>query len=75
MLEGQKTFISHANVAQVFLVFAKTEPEKGAKGITCFLVEWEDGVRTSPLKGKLGLRAADTGLVFLDGMRLSLIHI
>jgi len=70
VLEGQKTFISHANVAQVFLVFAKTEPEKGAKGITCFLVEWEDGVRTSPLKGKLGLRAADTGLVFLDGMRV-----
>uniref|UniRef100_A0A7C2GEQ7 Acyl-CoA dehydrogenase n=1 Tax=Thermus islandicus TaxID=540988 RepID=A0A7C2GEQ7_9DEIN len=70
VLEGQKTFISHANVAQVFLVFAKTEPEKGAKGITCFLVEREDGVRTSPLKGKLGLRAADTGLVFLDGVRV-----
>ncbi|WP_022799319.1 acyl-CoA dehydrogenase family protein [Thermus islandicus] len=70
VLEGQKTFISHANVAQVFLVFAKTDPGKGAKGITCFLVEREDGVRTAPLKGKLGLRAADTGMVFLDGVRV-----
>ena len=70
VLEGQKTFISHANVAEVFLVFAKTDPEKGAKGITCFLVERGDGVKTSPLKGKLGLRAADTGMVFLDGGRV-----
>ena len=70
VLEGQKTFISHANVAEVFLVFAKTDPEKGAKGITCFLVARGDGVKTSPLKGKLGLRASDTGLVFLDGVRV-----
>ncbi|BAW01207.1 acyl-CoA dehydrogenase [Thermus thermophilus] len=70
VLEGQKTFISHANVAEVFLVFAKTDPEKGAKGITCFLVERGDGVKTSPLKGKLGLKAADTGMVFLDGVRV-----
>jgi len=70
ILEGQKTFISHGNVAEVFLIFAKTDPDKGAKGITCFLVERQDGVRTSPLKGKLGLRAADTGMVFLDGVRV-----
>ncbi|MCS7219212.1 MAG: acyl-CoA dehydrogenase family protein [Thermus sp.] len=70
VLEGQKTFISHGNVAQVFLIFAKTDPEAGAKGITGFLVEREDGVRTAPLKGKLGLRAADTGVVFLDGVRV-----
>jgi len=70
VLEGQKTFISHANVAEVFIVFAKTDPERGPKGITAFLVERQDGVRTAPLKGKLGLRAADTGMVFLDGVRV-----
>ncbi|TBH16058.1 acyl-CoA dehydrogenase family protein [Thermus thermamylovorans] len=70
VLEGQKTFISHANVAEVFLVFAKTDPERGNRGITAFLVEREDGVRTTPLKGKLGLRAADTGMVFLEGVRV-----
>ena len=70
VLEGQKTFISHANVAQLFLIFAKTDPEKGSRGITAFLVEREDGVRTTPLKGKLGLRAADTGMVFLEGLRI-----
>ncbi len=71
VLEGQKTFISHANVAEVFIVFAKTDPDQGSKGITAFLVERQDGVRTAPLKGKLGLRAADTGMVFLDGVRIS----
>ena len=70
VLEGQKTFISHANVAEVFIVFAKTDPERGPKGITAFLVERQDGVRTAPLKGKLGLRAADTGMVFLEGVRV-----
>lgn len=66
LISGQKTFISHGNVAELFLVFAKTEPEKGAQGITAFLVERKDGVRSTPLKGKLGLRAADTGAVYLD---------
>jgi alkylation response protein AidB-like acyl-CoA dehydrogenase len=70
VLEGQKTFISHANVAEVFIVFAKTDPDQGSKGISAFLVERRDGVRTTPLKGKLGLRAADTGMVFLDGVRI-----
>jgi butyryl-CoA dehydrogenase len=70
VLEGQKTFISHANVAEVFIVFAKTDPDQGSKGISAFLVERRDGVRTTPLKGKLGLKAADTGMVFLDGVRI-----
>jgi alkylation response protein AidB-like acyl-CoA dehydrogenase len=70
VLDGQKTFISHANVAEVFIVFAKTDPDQGSKGISAFLVERQDGVRTTPLKGKLGLRAADTGMVFLDGVRI-----
>ncbi len=68
LLSGQKTFISHGNVAELFIVFAKTEPEKGAQGITAFLVERKDGVRSMPLKGKLGLRAADTGALYLDGV-------
>jgi alkylation response protein AidB-like acyl-CoA dehydrogenase len=70
VLEGQKTFISHANVAEVFIVFAKTDPDQGSKGISAFLVERQDGMRTTPLKGKLGLKAADTGMVFLDGVRI-----
>jgi alkylation response protein AidB-like acyl-CoA dehydrogenase len=70
VLEGQKTFTSHANVAEIFIVFAKTDPDQGSKGISAFLVERQDGVRTTPLKGKLGLRAADTGMVFLDGVRI-----
>lgn len=39
ILNGSKTFISMAPDADVYTVFAKTDPGKGAKGITCFVVE------------------------------------
>lgn len=38
-LRGEKRFISNAPVADVYVVFAKTEPERGGKGISAFLVE------------------------------------
>jgi len=39
LLNGEKTFISNAGVADLYCVFVKTDPAAGAKGITCFLVE------------------------------------
>ncbi len=41
VLNGQKTFITHAGVGEVFVVGALTSPEKGAKGITAFLMTKE----------------------------------
>src|SRR5207237_9937553 len=38
-LNGTKTWVTNGSVAGVFLVFAKTNPEAGGKGITAFLVE------------------------------------
>ena len=70
VLNGEKTFISQADVARLFIVFAQTDPEQGHRGITAFLVERSDGVTTSPLKGKLGLRAADVGTVVLQDVRV-----
>lgn len=68
LLNGQKIFITNGTVAQVGLVFARTNSEQGARGITAFLVEMDrSGITRNPMKGKLGLRASDTAeLVFED---------
>ena len=39
VLNGQKRFISNAGIAGLYIVFAKTDPDKGAKGISAFIVE------------------------------------
>ena len=51
-------------------MFARTGGE-GARGLTCFLVPTgSEGFAARPIKGKLGLRAQDTGELFLDGVRV-----
>ncbi|MCB0004917.1 MAG: acyl-CoA dehydrogenase family protein [Anaerolineales bacterium] len=66
-LNGQKIFITNACHADLFIIFARTAPsDQQSRAITAFLVERKDGIRTTPLKGKLGLRASDTGTVFIE---------
>lgn len=71
VLNGQKTWISLCDVADHFLIFAKTDPSKGSKGISCFIVERTfPGVSTKAIKHKLGIRAGNTGEVFLEDVRV-----
>ena len=70
VLSGSKLFITLGTWAGVALVFARTGAE-GARGITCFLVPTDSaGFSARPIKGKLGLRAQDTGELFLDDVRV-----
>jgi hypothetical protein len=70
LLSGQKIFITLGTWADVALVFARTSGE-GARGLTCFLVPTEsEGFESRPIKGKLGLRAQDTGELFLERVRV-----
>ena len=70
VLSGSKLFITLGTWAAFALVFARTG-EPGPRGITCFLVPTASpGFEARPLKGKLGLRAQDTGELHLDGVRL-----
>ena len=70
-LNGQKTWISLCDVADHFLIFAKTDPSKKHRGISCFIVERDfAGVTTRAIKGKLGIRAGNTGEVFLEDVRV-----
>jgi alkylation response protein AidB-like acyl-CoA dehydrogenase len=70
VLSGSKLFITLGTWATFALVFARTG-EAGPRGITCFVVPTDsDGFTAVPLKGKLGLRAQDTGELHLDGVRV-----
>jgi butyryl-CoA dehydrogenase len=65
-ISGSKIFITLGTWATVALVFARADD-----GITCFLVPTDSaGFSAQPLKGKLGLRAQDTGELSLDGVRV-----
>jgi glutaryl-CoA dehydrogenase (non-decarboxylating) len=66
-LNGQKLWISLADLADHFLVFASTDREKGWRGVTAFLLErGMPGLSTGTLHGKLGIRAGNTGVINLD---------
>ena len=66
-LNGQKQWISLADVADHFLVFASVDRSKGWRGITAFLLErGMKGLSTGTLHGKLGIRAGNTGIINLD---------
>ncbi|HEY6584744.1 MAG TPA: acyl-CoA dehydrogenase family protein [Gaiellaceae bacterium] len=66
VLTGSKIFITLGTWAGLALVFAKAEA-----GVTCFLVPTESpGFSSHQIKGKLGLRAQDTGELTLDGVRV-----
>ena len=71
VLNGEKIWISLADIADNFLVIAKTDPAKGVRGISAFIVErtWE-GVSSAPLHGKLGIRAGNTGSVVFQNVRV-----
>src|SRR5262245_50546324 len=69
-LTGSKLFITLGTWAAFALVFARTGGP-GPRGITCFVVPTDSGgFAATPLKGKLGLRAQDTGELHLDGVEV-----
>jgi alkylation response protein AidB-like acyl-CoA dehydrogenase len=71
ILNGQKTWITNAGVADLAIVYAKTDKEAGPRGITAFFVEREmEGFSTKDLHDKLGLRASNTGEIYLENCRV-----
>ena len=75
VLNGQKQWISLADLADHFLVFASTDRSKGWRGITAFLLErGMSGLSTGTLHGKLGIRAGNTGLINLDNVEVPADH-
>ena len=68
ILNGNKMWITNGPTADVLVVYAKTDPNKGSRGISAFLIEKDfKGFSTAQKLDKLGMRGSDTGeLVFED---------
>lgn len=68
ILNGTKCFITEADKAEVFTVFAKTDPEKGAGGISAFIVEKNHpGFKIGKIEEKMGTKAiAACEVIFND---------
>ncbi|MBR0090795.1 MAG: acyl-CoA dehydrogenase family protein [Lachnospiraceae bacterium] len=70
ILNGTKCFISGGPVADIFIICAKTDKEKGAKGISLFIVEKGDGIQVGKEEEKLGIRLSSTSEVVLQDVRV-----
>ena len=67
VLNGNKYWITNGPDADTLVVYAKTDPEAGSKGITAFLIEKEmKGFSTSPHFDKLGMRGSNTAELSFD---------
>jgi len=74
VLTGSKYWITNAGISDVYIVFAKTDPDAGGRGISCFVVEKEWGVHIAKHEDKLGIRGSPTGEVVLEEVRVPASH-
>ena len=71
ILNGAKLWITNANEADIFIVFATVNPEAGYKGITAFVVERSfEGFSVGKKEDKLGIRASSTCEILLEDCRV-----
>jgi alkylation response protein AidB-like acyl-CoA dehydrogenase len=71
VLNGSKRFITNAGVAQLYTVFAKTDPDAGHDGISAFVVEADTpGFDVARLEPKMGISGSTTGELAFDDMRV-----
>jgi L-prolyl-PCP dehydrogenase len=71
VLEGEKCFITNAPVADLFLIYAATAPERGFLGVSAFMVpRGTPGLRVVPEHTKTGLRTSPWGTLYLEECRV-----
>lgn len=71
VLNGSKTWITHASVFDAGICFAKTDPTQRHKGLSSFIIEKDlPGLTRSRIEDKLGVRCSDTGELFFDDCRV-----
>jgi butyryl-CoA dehydrogenase len=70
-LNGSKMFITNAPYAEVYIVFAKTDPGRGARGISAFIVEKDTpGFSVGEAEHKLGIRGSSTPPIYFTDCRI-----
>jgi acyl-CoA dehydrogenase len=71
ILNGQKIYITNAPIAHVFTVMAVTDPSKGPKGITSFIVERGfPGFHVGHIEKKMGLHGSHTAQLYFDDVEV-----
>jgi len=71
VLNGTKRFITNGSLAEIHVVIAITDPEKGRKGISAFILEkGTEGFKPGKKEDKLGIRSADTSELIFEDVRI-----
>ena len=71
VLNGNKMWITNGPDANVYVIYARTDPEAGSKGITAFIVERDTpGFSRSPKLDKLGMRGSNTCELVFENCRI-----
>jgi len=71
VINGQKNFITNGSIAGIMIITAMTEPKKGTRGISNFIVEKDSpGFRPGRDEDKMGLRASVTSQLFFEDCRV-----
>jgi alkylation response protein AidB-like acyl-CoA dehydrogenase len=71
VLNGSKRFITNAGVAELYTVFAKTDPSSGHSGISAFVVEASStGFEVGRIEPKMGIKGSTTGEIFFNDCRV-----
>lgn len=76
ILNGNKVFITNAGEAELYTVFAVTDPEKGSRGISAFLVRKDTpGFQVGKKEKKMGLHGSNTCELILEEVRIPVDHL
>ncbi len=76
VINGTKCFITNSTYADIFVVFASTDREKGVKGISAFIVERNrEGFSVDKHEDKMGLRSSDTASLVFENVRVPADHL
>ena len=71
VLNGSKIFITNGGVAEIYIVFAVTNPEAGSRGTTAFIVESNfPGFSVGKKEAKLGIRSSPTTEIIFENVRV-----
>ncbi|WP_079528325.1 acyl-CoA dehydrogenase [Halobacillus hunanensis] len=71
VLNGNKVWITNGGVGDIYIVFAKTEPDAGSKGVSAFIVEkGTDGFTFGKKEKKLGIRSSPTTELIFENCRI-----
>ncbi len=75
IINGAKNFITHGTVGDTTVIMAVTEPGKGARGISAFVLEKSmQGFYASKKENKVGMRCSDTSSLVMENVRVPVSH-